>query len=548
MATVYSYIRFSDSKQGQGDSVRRQLTDGQAWLAKHPEHTIDTSLRMRDLGKSAFHGVNLDKDQGDLGKFVALVKKKNSPIKPGSILMLENIDRFSRQPAMKVAGIFNELVEAGIKILTLDPEEITDSTTINDMGRTLSLVLRMQLAHEESRKKSERNLKWWEGMREKAAQGLRFNKRCPEWLEWDKEQKRYRVIAGAAKAIRFMFKKAANGMGDKKVLLELQTNNIAPFSRSGHWNSSYVGRILRDQAVLGVWQPGSWKGGKFSPIGEPVPGFFPRVVDDGLFYKAQAGRNHRFKNRGPSGNFVNLFTGLLWNVNDGHPMHITTIQPNKKKIARRLVSYGHVRRLKGADKLSINYPTFERRVLEFLTEVKPEDILPEEENEAESELKKKEGELAGIAGRLAALQSKLEDGDSQIESILAAIRNLEKKREVSKQEIESLKSAAAAAGSTALSDAKFVLPMLDKATGEGRRVLRLRLRAALANLIDRILVEPCKHGHNVHAKVLICFKSGLVRHILYFPQQSGEISYGSILQMPEEPPYPDIQRPRRRND
>ena len=111
---------------------------------------------------------------------------------------------------------------------------------------------------------------------------------------------------------------------------------------------------------------------------------FPRIIDDGLFYKVQAGRKHRYKNRGPNGDFVNLFTGLMFNLNDGHPMHISTIQPNRKTIAHRLVSYGHARRLKGADKLSINYPPFERRVLDFLkNELKPADLQSTADDEAE---------------------------------------------------------------------------------------------------------------------------------------------------------------------
>lgn len=75
MATLYSYIRFSSKRQEQGDSVRRQTAMGEAWLRRHPEHTLDTSLRLSDLGVSAFRGKNLDKSKGDLGKFVALCKR-----------------------------------------------------------------------------------------------------------------------------------------------------------------------------------------------------------------------------------------------------------------------------------------------------------------------------------------------------------------------------------------------------------------------------------------------------------------------------------------
>jgi DNA invertase Pin-like site-specific DNA recombinase len=95
MATVYSYVRFSSKRQEQGDSLRRQKALGDAWLARRPEHHLDHTLRLRDLGVSAFRGKNLDKDKGDLGKFLVLVQEGR--IAKGSIFMLENLDRFSRR-------------------------------------------------------------------------------------------------------------------------------------------------------------------------------------------------------------------------------------------------------------------------------------------------------------------------------------------------------------------------------------------------------------------------------------------------------------------
>ena len=53
--------------------------------------------------------------------------------------------------------------------------------------------------------------------------------------------------------------------------------------------------------------------------------FLPRIIDDGLFYKVQAGRKHRYKKPWPQRDIINLFTGLMFNVNDGHPMHISAV-------------------------------------------------------------------------------------------------------------------------------------------------------------------------------------------------------------------------------
>ena len=131
MAKVYSYVRFSHRRQEGGDSVRRQLAMGEAWLQRHPEHTLDHTLSLADLGVSAFKGANLDPEKGDLGKFIALAKK--GLIQRGSILLIERLDRFSRQQTRKAYRTFCELIETGIKVLTLDPEQLIDENNIDNM-------------------------------------------------------------------------------------------------------------------------------------------------------------------------------------------------------------------------------------------------------------------------------------------------------------------------------------------------------------------------------------------------------------------------------
>jgi hypothetical protein len=81
MATVYSYSRFSSRPQEKGGSIKRQEASRDAWLAQHPEHVLDTTIRLSDLAKSASKGVNLDPEKGDLGRFLVEAQKKDSPIK-----------------------------------------------------------------------------------------------------------------------------------------------------------------------------------------------------------------------------------------------------------------------------------------------------------------------------------------------------------------------------------------------------------------------------------------------------------------------------------
>ena len=311
MATLYSYIRFSSKRQEQGDSVRRQTAMGEAWLRRHPEHTLDTSLRLSDLGVSAFRGKNLDKSKGDLGKFVALAQE--GKVKRGSILMLEGWDRFSRMPPFKAARIFGDLVEAGVSVLTLSPEQLIDGDNIDNMEVVLPVIIGMQLAHEESRKKSQRNTAAWERLRQRATEtGEPMNRSCPAWLKWDDKAKRWAVKDGATRTINYIFKRSCEGIGQVRLVKELQAT-FKPLGESKRWNGSMVSAILTSRAVIGDMTPCRERG-KPKP---PIPNYYPRLIDDATWYRARAGVEARKRTGGRNTQFVNLFTGLV-KFPDGH--------------------------------------------------------------------------------------------------------------------------------------------------------------------------------------------------------------------------------------
>ncbi len=89
---VYSYTRFSQPDQKEGDSQERQDDKALAWAKRHG-HVLDTKLKLRDKGRSAFHGHHRTK--GYLGLFLKAVESGKVP--KGSILLVENIDRLGRE-------------------------------------------------------------------------------------------------------------------------------------------------------------------------------------------------------------------------------------------------------------------------------------------------------------------------------------------------------------------------------------------------------------------------------------------------------------------
>ena len=92
---AYSYLRFSTPDQMKGDSFRRQAEMASAYAERHGLD-LDEGLTFHDLGVSAFRGKNVV--EGALGQFISAVN--DGRVQPGSYLLVENLDRLSRDRIM----------------------------------------------------------------------------------------------------------------------------------------------------------------------------------------------------------------------------------------------------------------------------------------------------------------------------------------------------------------------------------------------------------------------------------------------------------------
>src|SRR5262245_43331810 len=110
------YARFSTSEQ-RGFSLERQQTLGtqfaieQGWVV---ERTIT------DEGRSACHGANRD-EGASLHEFE--IEARNG-LHSGKVLVVENIDRLSRQGAKAAAQLIWGLNENGVDVATYHDEHV----------------------------------------------------------------------------------------------------------------------------------------------------------------------------------------------------------------------------------------------------------------------------------------------------------------------------------------------------------------------------------------------------------------------------------------
>lgn len=517
MAVAHSYLRFSSKQQAFGDSKRRQRERSDEWI-KRNGHTL-SSLRFEDLGVSAFRGKN--RHTGALQRFLKAIEE--GTVKPGEILIVENLDRLSREGVSEAFSLFNDILRAGVSIAVLTPtERIYTKKSINDLVGLIEPLMSFHLGWEESQKKSDRLGKVWQEKR-KQAQDCRtpLNRKCPSWLEWNEAKGRFVKKPAGAAAIRHIFQRTVDGIGQRAVIREL-TEKFRPIGLSGHWNSSFIQKVLNDRAVLGEFQPKSFdQNGDRIPQGKPIADYYPRIIEDGLWYRAQAAKATRLKHKGPNSDFFSLFSGLVFNARDGHPCHVGTTRnyqfkgnPIKRPKQRRLYSYGHLRKLKGACPLSFDYYLFEAACLQFLSELRAADLLPQSVNRNESTIIENEAELAGVEGRLNALKRQLEDPETSLPTVLEVVGKLEKKRVELRNQIDRLKREAATHEENPISQAQTILELLKAADDAKKRELRTKLRVVIPSIVESIYVVPLKQPkRQVFFTVQINLKNGGIKQI-----------------------------------
>ena len=157
---AYSYQRFSTPEQAKGDSLRRQLEAATAHAEAHGLD-LDTDLTFQDLGVSAFRGKNAV--EGALAAFIEAVD--TGKVEPGSYLLIESLDRLSRDRIMAALNRFSALLEKGVNVVTLSDGKTYTADSLNELPDLMVSLLVMSRAHEESAMKSKRGRAAWKQKR-----------------------------------------------------------------------------------------------------------------------------------------------------------------------------------------------------------------------------------------------------------------------------------------------------------------------------------------------------------------------------------------------
>jgi DNA invertase Pin-like site-specific DNA recombinase len=327
---AYSYIRFSFWSQKDGDSYRRQ-TSWAEQKAADMGLCLDDTLRMEDLGRSAFRGKNAD--VGALGAFMLAVERGR--VAPGSVLLVENLDRLSRDHVDDAFELFRRIIKAGVTIVTRDPAREYSLDGVRDnMLALLEPLFIFARAHEESALKSMRVRAAW-GEKKRLARGkVPHGRHGPAWVYLDSQG--YHLDVDRARTLRAICRMAREGLGIYRITgrLGADPEQFPPFGPSGRWSVAYVRKILRGRMALGEYQPTRITAeGKRVPDGDPVPGYYPPALSEEEWAGAQLAITGRRRSMGRPGRCEsNLFTGIVCEAHTGAPL---SIQPSVPKHGRR---------------------------------------------------------------------------------------------------------------------------------------------------------------------------------------------------------------------
>ncbi|MBZ4690269.1 MAG: putative site-specific recombinase [Cereibacter sp.] len=288
---AYSYVRFSSAAQASGDSLRRQVQASVDYARTHDLNLVE-DFELSDLGVSAYHGLNAT--EGALAKFLNAVERGDIP--RGSYLLVESLDRMSRENVLMAFPRFSAILNAGIKIVTLSNGQIYGS----EDGQGYNFIIAvsdMLRANAESEHKSVRIAASWQNRRDTAAL-KKMTSIAPLWLSLNEGKSTFSVDEEKANVVRLIFQSAADGKGSNIITKELNRSGVKPFGKSKVWVESYVTKILKNRAVLGEFQPHRKIDGKRVPVGDVLENYYPAVISEDQFNLVKAARRNRAINGG----------------------------------------------------------------------------------------------------------------------------------------------------------------------------------------------------------------------------------------------------------
>ncbi|OPH84528.1 site-specific recombinase [Nitrobacter vulgaris] len=484
----------STDLQLKGDSRRRQLEASREYADRNGLDLADDA-QLEDIGISAFKGANLR--EGALGRFLEAVEQ--GAVARGSYLIVESLDRISREHVLAAQGVFLRIIQAGINLVTLTDGRVYRAGETNLGDLVISLVI-MSTAHEESLKKSQRVGAAWNHKRLKAAEGTPMTQRCPAWLRLSSDRKAYEIIPARVDIVHRIFEETIAGVGMYSVAKRLNQDRIPAFVGKSGWHQSYIAKTLANRAVLGEFQPHRKVDGKRVPDGDPIPNYYPAIMDSETYFQAQAAKSLRSSGgagagrKGPT--YTNLFSGL---ANCAHCNYSMSFE-NKGATPKggTYLVCDNARRHLGCEAVRWRYQDFETSFFAFVSELDLESLIDQDAEATQRKLI--ESEISSLEGQLADIKASMEktyallDAGSAVEFVSAKLKELQQRdnecdtKLIEKKRVRDALALRASSLRQSRAGLTHLLERLQGPSGAELYKLRAQIASRLKNLVLTISV------------------------------------------------------------
>lgn len=486
---AFSYIRISTDAQVQGDGLRRQSELSRKYADEHGLRLIE-EFKLEDKGVSAFKGDNAS--TGALSRFLDAIQRGNVP--KGSFLLVESLDRLSRQDVDAAMYLFLSITKAGVSIVTLaDGQVYRAGANLPQLVYSLAIMSR---ANDESKMKSLRLSAAWRDKRDRV-DTEKLTRIAPAWLTLRDDRKSFELVQERADVVRRIFRLSTDGVGTYSIVKTLNRDGILPFGRSNGWNESYIEKIVKNRAVLGEYQPHAMIDGKRRPVGDPVQGYYPAVVSEDEFYAAQAARRARatYKGGRKGVELKNLFTHIATCAYCGEPMRMVD-KGSGPKGGRYLKCSAGIKGM-GCTTKGWRYDDFERSFLYLAREVDLGAVMNAEADDAAA--RQREERLSALTEKSTSLQLQRErfaelsaDPAVGIEFIRSKLAAVESELAKTNLEIETLRAEMDAAESKpalATEDLRQLIEQHGRLAGVEAYDHRVRLAARLRSVVTKLAIS-----------------------------------------------------------
>lgn len=354
---AYIYARFSSQEQGKGTSLKRQFDHCRAYIKsrdwEYPDFEKGSPERdIADEGRSAYSGANRQPG-GQLYEFERQAKLGH--FRNGAVLVLEHLDRLTRQGWEEAFDILKVLMAAGVNVATIDSDQFYPAYGRIEMSQIMLVIVKAEAAHDASHEKSKRLKKAWQEKITAIQNGDKraFTKGLPAWLVMDPQSRLMAPHPHRVTVLKEIYDWYEAGYGLPKIVQMLNERGEPSWAagkkdKGQGWNSAYLHKLLTNRAVMGEFEPMSRSHGGSKEIskGIRVLDYYPRVIEADQFNRITAVRASRTGTGGRTKyRLNNLFAGMMFCGSCRAPMYYMSQQRagrptnHRSKLDGRKLSY-----------------------------------------------------------------------------------------------------------------------------------------------------------------------------------------------------------------